>query len=539
MLLLVLVFYVLPIYLVFFHFKWIPLTPFWKFMLPLPPIFAMIFVWFAIGRYAPIVSDAYVQAPVVQVSPQVAGIVTEIFVSDNALVKKGTPLFEIDSAPYRYRANQARAKLLEAKEQTLASIATLYAAGESLNQAEANLAAARTGVDTANADLALSAASIKRVEAQIKLADSEVERAAKLIDSQAISREEYEERLKSQTVFRAELEESMQRESKAKASVNSASIQVFAAEAAVREARAQRSRAMSTIAPIEALQNVIVRLESDLSSLQKVAPEETGTSEKVKELQGEIARFKKYLVEAEQLAPELQGKVASVVQAENALKQAEYDQGQTTIVAPVDGIVTNLHLTDGTYLGPGKPIITMIDTNSWRLVAPVPENWLSGIKVGDDVQIALRNYPRNFRQGKVLHIGRGALSGQGVPGGTLPDSQSRMGRQLDTPEMGQDFQVIVSMTDDQPDQPLRVGATGRAVIFADGGLIGINQVATLLLAITSFMDQFFPKPPLLSLLVAVLLILGIVALSLYIRTPQKKSIEAYTEIPASPLGSKR
>lgn len=99
--------------------------------------------------------------------------------------------------------------------------------------------------------------------------------------------------------------------------------------------------------------------------------------------------------------------------------------------------------------------------------------------------------------------------------------------------------MIVSMTDDQPDQPLRVGATGRAVIFADGGLIGINQVATLLLAITSFMDQFFPKPPLLSLLVAVLLILGIVALSLYIRTPQKKSIEAYTEIPASPLGSKR
>jgi len=58
---------------------------------------------------------------------------------------------------------------------------------------------------------------------------------------------------------------------------------------------------------------------------------------------------------------------------------------------------------------------------------------------------------------------------------------------------------------------LRVGATGRAVIFADGGLIGINQVATLILATTSFMDQFFPKPPLFTLLVAVTMIFEIVA----------------------------
>lgn len=93
MLLIIFVFYFLPVYLIFFHFKWIPLTRLWKFILPLPPIFAMVFVWFAIGRYAPIVSDAYVQAPVVQVSPQVAGVVSQVLVGDNALVKKGTALF--------------------------------------------------------------------------------------------------------------------------------------------------------------------------------------------------------------------------------------------------------------------------------------------------------------------------------------------------------------------------------------------------------------------------------------------------------------
>jgi multidrug resistance efflux pump len=528
MLLIILVFYVLPVYLVFFHYKWIALTPLWKFLLPLPPIFAMVFVWFAIGRYAPIVSDAYVQAPVVQVAPQVAGVVTQVLVDDNALVKKGTPLFRIDSDPFQYRTDQARAKLLEAKEQTISSIATLYAATESLNREEASLTAARTGVESANADLALSQASIDRVQAQVKRADADAERAAKLMEGKAISQEEYDERLQSQAVYRAEFEEAKQREIKARAGVNVATIQVLAAEAAIRAARAQRAKAMSTIAPVETLQNAIDRLESDLSSLQKSEADGGNSSPQAKELETEIVRFKKYLAEAELLAPELQGRLAPVVQAENALKQAEYDQAQTTVLASVDGIITNLHLTTGSYLTPGKPIMTLIDSNSWRLVAPVPENWLSGIKVGDDVQIALRNYPRNFRQGKVLHIARGALSGQGVPGGTLPDSQSRMGRQLDTPEMGQDFQVIVSLADDQPEQPLRVGATGRAVIFADGGLIGINQVATLILTITSFMDQFFPKPPLFSLLVAVTMILAIVALLQFIRTSQKTVDEKQT-----------
>jgi multidrug resistance efflux pump len=526
MLLIILFFYVLPVYLVFIHFKWIPLTPMWKFMLPLPPIFAMVFVWFAIGRYAPLVSDAYVQAPVVQVAPQVSGVVTQVLVDDNASVKKGTPLFQIDSAPFQYRTDLARAKLLEAKEQTIGSIATLYSVSETLNRAEASLSAARTGVESANADLALSRASIKRVEAQVTLADAEVERAAKLIDSQSISREEYEVRLQSQAVYRAELDEAKQREIKANASVNLASIQVLAAEAGVREARAQRGNAMSTIAPIETLQNAIVRLESDLSSLHKAEPKDVDSAQRVKDLETEVVRFKKYLVEAELLAPELKGRLALAVQAENALKQAEYDQAQTTVVAPVDGIIANLHLTDGTYLGLGKPVMTLIDTSSWRLIAPVPENWLSGIKVGDDVQIALRNYPRKFRQGKVMHIGRGTVSGQGVPSGTLPDSQSRMGRQLDTPELGQDFQVIISLADDQPNQPLRVGATGRAVIFADGGLFGVNQVATLILTITSFMDLFFPKPPFISLLLAFTLILAIVALLQFIRRPQRTGAEA-------------
>ena len=49
-LILIIVFYVLPVYLVFFHFKWLPLTRMWKIVLPLPTIFAFIFVWYMDAR---------------------------------------------------------------------------------------------------------------------------------------------------------------------------------------------------------------------------------------------------------------------------------------------------------------------------------------------------------------------------------------------------------------------------------------------------------------------------------------------------------
>ena len=68
MLVLLLLLYLLPVYLVFFRFKLLTLTPFWRVFLWIPPLLAAIFLWFALGRYTPTVATAYVQAPVVQVA---------------------------------------------------------------------------------------------------------------------------------------------------------------------------------------------------------------------------------------------------------------------------------------------------------------------------------------------------------------------------------------------------------------------------------------------------------------------------------------
>jgi multidrug resistance efflux pump len=63
------------------------------------------------NRYVPSTGDAFVQAFVVQVAPQVEGQVVDVRVSENQLVQKGQILFEIDSRPYEHKVRQLEAGL--------------------------------------------------------------------------------------------------------------------------------------------------------------------------------------------------------------------------------------------------------------------------------------------------------------------------------------------------------------------------------------------------------------------------------------------
>ena len=99
MLILLLILYLLPIYLVFFRFKLLKLTPAWQVLLAIPPLVCGIFLWFALGRYTPTVATAYVQAPVVQVAAEVSGVVTRVPATDNVAVSAQQTLLELEQQP--------------------------------------------------------------------------------------------------------------------------------------------------------------------------------------------------------------------------------------------------------------------------------------------------------------------------------------------------------------------------------------------------------------------------------------------------------
>lgn len=89
--------------------------------------------------YSPWTRDGRVRAEVVRVAPDVAGLVTDVAVKDNQVVKKGELLFVIDQSRYRFELDKAQANLAAAQAAARASGASIQAAGASAAEQAANL----------------------------------------------------------------------------------------------------------------------------------------------------------------------------------------------------------------------------------------------------------------------------------------------------------------------------------------------------------------------------------------------------------------
>ena len=108
-----------------------------KILLAIGSVFALIGIavlaeWILVGRFSEETENAYVQGNVVQVTPQIAGTVSKIFVDDTNVVKAGQPLVSLDPADADIALAQAEAQLA----QTVREVRTLYA---NQSQAQANL----------------------------------------------------------------------------------------------------------------------------------------------------------------------------------------------------------------------------------------------------------------------------------------------------------------------------------------------------------------------------------------------------------------
>jgi membrane fusion protein (multidrug efflux system) len=84
--------------------------------------------------------DAYVEGPIVLISPRVPGIVTKVYVQDNWLVKAGDPLLTLDPTDYEVKVEQARARLDRARLQVDQQFAELQAAQANLRLVQDQMA---------------------------------------------------------------------------------------------------------------------------------------------------------------------------------------------------------------------------------------------------------------------------------------------------------------------------------------------------------------------------------------------------------------
>ncbi|WP_028580557.1 HlyD family secretion protein [Desulfogranum japonicum] len=100
----------------------------------------VLIIWYLrADRITPFTSQARVNAMVVPIAPQVAGVVTEVLVTNNQPVEEGQILFRLDDRNYRLAVQAAEAQFAGAKQAMSAARSAIDAAMAQVNTAKANL----------------------------------------------------------------------------------------------------------------------------------------------------------------------------------------------------------------------------------------------------------------------------------------------------------------------------------------------------------------------------------------------------------------
>jgi multidrug resistance efflux pump len=83
--------------------------------------FAVVVVWRMVMYYmfAPWTRDGHIRADIVQIAPDVSGLIQQVEVRDNQLIKRGQVLFSIDPDRFKLALRQAKAAVAD-REETLA-----------------------------------------------------------------------------------------------------------------------------------------------------------------------------------------------------------------------------------------------------------------------------------------------------------------------------------------------------------------------------------------------------------------------------------
>jgi membrane fusion protein (multidrug efflux system) len=154
---------------------------------------------------------------------------------------------------------------------------------------------------------------------------------------------------------------------------------------------------------------------------------------------------------------------SSVPAVEAQLDDARFNLAQCKMTAPGDGYVTNWQVQVGTMLVP-MPLAaagTFVNVSDTAVAAVFPQNWLSNVEPGDDVEMVLNPYPGRLFLGKVDYVIPATGGGQFTTSGTIPNAA----------RIGSDglYAVRINFSDDAVAHKLSLGSGGSAAIYTQKG----------------------------------------------------------------------
>jgi len=95
---------------------------------------------------------------------------------------------------------------------------------------------------------------------------------------------------------------------------------------------------------------------------------------------------------------------AALADARARLAIAQKQVGNTTVTAPLSGVVSDRQASAGDVIQPGGAMFTVVDPSSMRLEASVPADYLSQVRIGTPVAFTVSGYPDREFAGRVSRI---------------------------------------------------------------------------------------------------------------------------------------
>lgn len=371
----------------------------------------LLLVAILITDYHPRTDDASVRANFIEITAEVSGKLVELPVKDNAFVKKGDLLFEIDPRPYEYALEQALSdqealeqQIIDAKRKIASEKSVVEAATAAEYNSKTGIKTAGSGVDVASASVNRAEANVAAAEAQLTYATNNLHRVQPLLEKQYVTVDQVDQ---------------------ANTAVRTAQGSYDQALAALREAEAQHE------------QSVLRRVEADATASESTA---------------RLGQAIHNVDTLDTLMSQRPGRTSRV-------DHARLDLERCRVVSPFDAYVTNMNISVGAYARPGAPMFTLIDTTVWYVVANYRESKLKHVHLGSNVDVFLMGHPDRKFHGVVESIGYGVFPEDGAVQAGLPNIE----RTLNWVHLSSRFPVRVRVKD--PDPALfRLGATAVTVV---------------------------------------------------------------------------
>ena len=156
---------------------------------------------------------------------------------------------------------------------------------------------------------------------------------------------------------------------------------------------------------------------------------------------------------------------AQVASAKANLELAKLNLSYTKLLAPVDGYITNMNTSAGTWVSAGQQLTALVDTNSFWIAAYFKETQLPGIQLGQKARITLMGYRRQPFTGTVRSIGWGIFvqDGSSASGTHMLPSVNPT---IDWIRLPQRFPVRIQVEGQTP-VPLRIGQTVSVAVMPE------------------------------------------------------------------------